>query len=236
MIGIVTIQWVVPTVIANAAYKQTQNIYYQQMQDKYFSGILNPVTTYPTLRSCAMKCSAGTDRNCSGFAFSMNPQNSAKCLHIIDDTNVIDRTSATLDSYEFYYLSGKLPMTHWIPPTPTLYFPLDNDTGTRLGNNPENIDFIGGGIVGNAFYNPISGGSKSFLRLGEYHPPQYCFPVPSSCPLGMILAFWVKILGDTGDNQAILSTKVRIGQGIKIIWYRDTGKLTTTTERDADTL
>ncbi len=226
LIGILTIKRVIPTEIY---VKPT----FQQMQNKYFSGILNAVPSHHTLRSCAMKCSVEADRNCSGFAFSSNKQETAKCLHIIDNTNVTDRTSVLWSGYEFYYLSGKLPMTHWIPPTPTLYFPLDNDTGTRLGPNPENIAFIDGGIVGNAFYNHISGGSKSFYRLGIYDSSQYCFPVPPSCSLGVTIAFWVKFVSHTGSGQAIFSTRTSSGQGIKIVLYPGSNEFVTFIGRDS---
>ncbi len=227
LIGIITVKQVIPARI-NA--KAT----FQPMQNKYFSGLLKPVEKYHTLRSCAMKCSTEAVRNCSGFAFLPNIHPSAKCLHIIDNTNVTDRTSVLWSGYEFYYLSGKLPMTHWIPPTPTLYFPLDNDTGTRLGPNPENIAFIGRGIVGNAFYNPISGGMKSFYRLGQFDPPEYCFPVPPSCSLGVTIAFWLKIVGDTGSGQGIFTAKTSSGQGIKIIMYPASSQLSTFIQRDSD--
>ena len=227
LIGIFTIKWVIPTEIY---VKPT----FQQMQNKYFSGILNPVPSHHTLRSCAMKCSVEADRDCSGFAFSPNKQETVKCLQIIHNTNVTDRTSVLWVGYEFYYLSGKLPMTQWIPPTPTLYFPLDNDTGIRLGYNPENIDFIGGGIVRNAFYNHVSGGSKSYYRLGNYDSSQYCFPVPPSCSLGVTFAFWVKFVSNTGSGQGVFSTRTSSGQGIKIDMYPGSSVFSTFIVRDSD--
>ena len=204
------------------------------MQNKYFSGILHKATTYKTLRSCAMKCSTQAVPHCSGLAFPSNSPESSKCFHIIDGNNVTDRTSIMWIEYEFFYLSGKLPMTHWISPTPKLYFPLDNDTGSRHGPNPGNVAFIGGGIAGNAFYNPIGGGVKSYYRLGDYDSPEYCFPVPASCPKGVTFAFWLKILGDPGTGaQGILTTRTSAGGGFKLMFYPTNG-LHTFTNRDFD--
>ncbi len=193
---------------------------YQPMQNKYFSGILNTATNYQTLRSCAMSCSSKAVTNCSGLAFSSNKPESLKCFHIIDDSYVTDRTSVTWSEYGFFYLSGKLPMTHWISLKPRLYFPLDEDTGSRHGPNPENIAFIGGGIVGNAFYNPTGGGIKSHYRLGNFNSPEYCFPVPASCPHGVTIAFWLKLLGDYGSSpQGIITTRTSSVGGFKVLFY-----------------
>ncbi len=208
---------------------------YQLMQNKYFSGKLKTATNYQTLRSCAMKCSIEAVANCSGLAFSSNKPESLKCFHIIDDTNITDRTSVMWNEYEFFYLSGKSPMTNWISPKPKLYFPLDSDTGSRLGTNPENIAFIGGGIVGNAFYNPIGGGIQSYYRLGDFSSTEYCFPHPQSCPQGVTFAFWLKILGDTGTKQGIFTTRTEGGGGFKVLLTPSSaGGLLTYVKRDFD--
>ncbi len=208
---------------------------YQPMQNKYCSGIVKMATTYQTLRSCAIKCSTQAVTNCSGLAFSTNKPESLKCFHIIDDSNVTDRTTAVWKEYEFFYLSGKLPMTHWISPKPKLYFPLDNDTGSRHGPNPENVAFIGGGIVGNAFYNPIGGGIKSYYRLGVYNSPEYCFPVPASCPQGVTFSLWLKLLGDPSIGiQGLLTTRTVSGGGFKLLFFPGPSGLETSTNRYFD--
>ena len=220
----------------NQVFVNTEKLY-RSTDNRLLSGKMEMETTRKgaTYQSCTLSCFAKTTKICRGLLFSNTEPLPMKCIHIIDDTGTTDLTPSAWDGYQVYYLARKNPMTQWIWPQPKLYFPLDDDTGTRLSSNPENIAFIGGGIVGNAFYNPISGGRQSYYRLGHYDPPDYCFPVPPSCPLGMTVAFWAKFLNDTGTIQGIMTTKTPTGQGFKINWQPNHG-LKFVTQRDYDNM
>ncbi len=200
---------------------------YEHMEAKSFYGKLSLEHRGQgeTVVACAVSCVGDRRNSCKGFAFSSNQPIHSRCIYIIDDTIITDRTSPTWDGYEFYYLrvARKSALVQWKSPQPRLYFPLDSDTGTRHGPDPDNVAFIGGGIVGNAFYNPISDDVGSYYRLGHYDSSQYCFPVPTSCPLGVTLVFWASILSETGHAQGLLTTKPQSGQGLIIRWKSNQG-------------
>ncbi len=83
-------------------------------------------------------------------------------MYIIDGTTHIDLKDTTWNGYEFYSLVSTLSLAEQRFPGSRLYFPLDSDTGTQHGPDPDNVAFIGGGIVRNAFYNPISDEVRSY--------------------------------------------------------------------------
>ncbi len=223
--GVLMIIYMVnPTIVTTAKL-------YQHMENRHLSGKLQIINNSKSIQSCALRCLTKTIKICKGFAFSRTKF--LRCIHIIDDTISTDLTSSTWDGYQLYYVARTDPMAKWTGPQPKLYFPLDEDTGSRHGPNPENMAFIGGGIVGNAFYNPIGGGSYSYYRLGHYAAPEYCFPVPTSCSLGLTVTFWAKILSDTGIGQGIMTTKPPTGQGFKILW-EPSFNFKFLTERDFD--
>ena len=208
---------------------------YQPMENRHFLGELNTEDTSKgqIIQSCAISCLVNRGTSCKGFVFSSDQPIFSRCMHIVDSITSTDLTSPLWNGYELYYLARISPMVQWKSPKPRLYFPLDYDTGTRHGPDPQNVAFIGGGIVGNAFYNPIGGGSKSYYRLAHYNSSQYCFPVPTSCPLGVTFSFWVNILNETGDVQGLLTTKPTDGQGLVIRWKNDQG-FRTFIQRDLD--
>ncbi len=195
---------------------------YQLMQQRYSYGRLIAENTRKgqTVQACTLSCLAkNTNSNsCKGFAFSTNEDIHSRCMYIIDGTTHIDLKNTTWNGYEFYSLVSPLSLAQQRFPGSRLYFPLDSDTGTRHGPDPDNVAFIGEGIVGNAFYNPISDEVRSYYRLGHYNASDYCFPVPPWCPLGVTISFWAKILNETNNAQGILTTKPTNGQGLVIRW------------------
>ncbi len=156
---------------------------------------------------CILHCLSQPD--CKAVLFPSNL--GGNCLEVKSGTTFINFTGyqyyerekcadLNIANYDFLLTAGL--------PCPRLYFPLDTDTGTRRGPSKQNIQFVDGGMVGKAFLNPLPGGS--YYRLGYYPSSEFCFPLPETCPLGITVAFWLKILSDTGDRQGILTTREQV--------------------------
>ncbi len=170
-------------------------------------GDLIEKTGVKTSRECILHCLRQPD--CRGAVFNPNTAGTTQCLVAGPGVNIIniagydyynvkrcaDRSTA---NYDFLLDAGL--------PCPRLYFPLDDDIGTKLGSSPWNVQFVSGGKVGGAFFNPANSSVRSFYNLGYYPSSDFCFPLAERCPLGITVAFWLKILGDSGNTQGILTT------------------------------
>ncbi len=173
-----------------------------------------------------IQCSAGCmDKTmCSAILFRSYNDISKRCKHIICGNNYVNLTY--WPHYNVYSILavdlniGIETPIGWNSGKPKLYLPLDTDTGTKMGSNIANIEFNYDGIINKAFYNPTdgSGGNISYYHLGNFLPPDYCFPAPESCPNGVSFAFWLNILSDTGNFQGIVTTARRWGPGFTMIW------------------
>ena len=114
----------------------------------------------------------------------------------------------------------------WGTECPILYFPLDTTSlGSKQGPHPANIQFTSGGKVGNAFYNPVpDSATHAWHEVGSFMQPDYCFPDPISCPHGVSIAFWLKIIGaqSTGTGkQGIITTAKLNRPGFAMFWIDD---------------
>ncbi len=175
-------------------------------------GNLTEVIGVKTLMWCIVHCK--TEPACKGAVFSPNTGKTIKCrvvksgIYFINMTGYeyysIKRcTDPDLANYEFLLDVGL--------PCPRLYFPLNEDTGTKHGSVPGNAQFVSGGKVGGAFLNNITSSERSFYNLGYYRSSEFCFPLAESCPLGITVAFWLKILGDLdGNDQGIFTTRTGV--------------------------
>ncbi len=165
-----------------------------------------------TVIGCIIYCLRHTD--CKAALFNRYSGGSKKCLQVRSGMNFINITDyeyfnirrcadPSFANYDFLTDAGL--------PCPKLYFPLDTDTGTRRGSSPGNVQFVSGGKVGGAFLNPVTSSIRSYYNLGYYPSSEFCFPLAENCPLGITVAFWLKILGDLdGDKQGILTTRPQV--------------------------
>ena len=108
----------------------------------------------------------------------------------------------------------------WASTCPILYFPLDTaNNGVAKGTHSADIQFMSGGIIGNAFINPYT---PAYYDLGTYPNSSFCFPLPESCLHGMSLSFWTKIISQGDGKHGFITTASMDAPGFNVWWY-DTG-------------
>ncbi len=181
---------------------------FQKASTDQIYGNLTERTGVKTLIGCIVHCR--TDPGCKGAVLTPDGEGTAKCKMVKSGTDFIKMTDyeyysikrcadPDLSNYDFLLDVGL--------PCPRLYFPLDEDTGTRLGSSPGNIQFVSGGKVGQAFLNPVTNSVRSYYNLGYYQESGYCFLLVETCPLGITVAFWLKILDGLEGRNGIFTTR-----------------------------
>ncbi len=179
--------------------------------------------------SCSSQCLQ--QKTCKGILFDESTNFSKRCKLVTSDSKM------KLDFNEFYgyqdysmkqnqttackNLGIGIPTPeHWKSGCPRVYFSLDSDVdGTSLGNNPSEITFLSPGKIGNsfAFMNP-SGSYKAYYNLGTFPSPDYCFPVPDTCPQGFTIAYWLNFLGEHvgSSTQTFIGARPQHGPGFRV--------------------
>ncbi len=112
---------------------------------------------------CVLSCLSQSD--CKGALFS--PHSGGHCLAVKSGMTFINLTG-----YDYYTpercadrsIADYSFLTRTGLPCPRVYLPLDEDTGTRLGSSPGDVQFVSSGKVGGAFLNPANSGA--FYGLG----------------------------------------------------------------------
>ncbi len=194
-----------PSLIMNSIFEKAST-------DGQIYGNVTESTGVMTLIECSVHCITAPD--CKGVMYGYQADDPGKCfvvksgIYFINMTdyeyyNIKKCADPDLANYDFLINVGL--------PCPRLYFPLNVHTGTKLGSVPENAQFVSDGKVGGAFLNNITTSDRSFYNLGFYPESEYCFPLAESCPLGVTVAFWVKIMGDlSGRRQGIITTRTGV--------------------------
>ncbi len=175
--------------------------------------------------TCALKCTS-LPCICKGILITIYSYNKTKpaesrCKLVYNGRNCIN--ASVFNEYTYYRTKGMIDIgigvkvsPCWKAGNPKVYFSLDDiGTGIALGQNPSNIQFVSDSVVGKAFHNPLV---SSYFDLGTYPSSSFCFPEPAICPNGVTFAFWLNVLGNTGDWQGFISTMLDNGPGFEVYW------------------
>ncbi len=114
---------------------------------------------------CVLSCLSQPD--CKAALFS--PHSGGHCLAVKSGMTFINATG-----YDYYTpercadwrIADYSFLTRAGLPCPRVYLPLDEDTGTRMGSSPGDVQFVSGKVEG-AFFNPNN--SEAYYRLGYVH-------------------------------------------------------------------
>ena len=213
---------------------------FKQINKKVISGQLTIESYSENTMLCMTKCLLKSD--CKGILFNENKHISERCKIVTDGKYFIDLMLLSgLNLYGYHDAHFDVTgLTGWTSGRPKLYFPLDSDTGTKLGTRPLNNQFIAGGKIGNAYYKPYDGSfaQRAYYNLGYYPSSDYCFPEPATCNAGVSYAFWLNTLGDTTNPsdmwQGFITTMPREGPGF-YVYYRHSKGMYFRIRRDSDT-
>ena len=214
-------------IIENSVYRRIDQIHIVT------GNIVHCANNY-SLVQCITDCMLIVD--CSAILFKLVSQDQERCNLIMWGNNVVNISN--WNGYELYTFDsdtinlgiGVGTPIGWTSGKPNLYFPLDSDTGTRLGANSGNIDFVNDAIIGKSFHNPSNGNTASYYNLGTYSHSEYCFVEPEACSHGFSIALWLKIKGHAAESQGIISTLIPSAQqsyaaGFVMNWNDELGFL-----------
>ncbi len=233
MLNVMQLLWIVflamPFMHISLAIKSKKFVEdYQNSVD----GLLIPDASGTRLLSCTSKCLH--TENCTGILYGKEIQGvDNRCMKIIQSTNCSDRINLhSWPDHKYFAMKrgctdlgiGVTTPKAWESNCPILYFSLDTaNPGTAQGLHAGNIEFTSGGKVGNVFKNPVPDSlTQSWYQLGTYPNSSFCFPDPESCPDGMSIAFWMKIISQGSGIQGFIATATMDAPGFNVWWY-DTG-------------
>ncbi len=142
-----------------------QNFVRKSKFQKYNSinSVYGRINTYEaeTPAGCLRKCQTQSD--CQGAMLRKGSGEVTECQYITSGGNFYPTTG-----YDYFYYergpSGNIANYDFLVeaglPHPRLYFPLDVSSGTAMGSNPENVQFVNGEKVGGALLNSVNATSR----------------------------------------------------------------------------
>ncbi len=239
LLGLVIIGLLWHLSIALVFEKEILSAFYSQKPDiTTLSGKIENITDSSILILCLVKCMINRC-SCKGILFQMNQLKNQRCKHILYGRNTIDLNA--FPGFVFYSydergnkqcndLKMAVTLEDWDIPCPRLYFSLDDaQTGSAMAGNGEgasaaNVQFVSDAKFGKAMYYPtINDQLKSYYHLGMYKRSNLCFPFPDTCPKGMSISFWLKMKGNTGAVQGLITTMSSNGPGFVVYFYHNNG-------------
>ena len=144
-----------------------QNLVRKSKFQKYnlINSVYGKINTYEaaTPAGCVRQCQTQSD--CTGAMLRKQKGSGevTECQYITSGGNFYPTTG-----YDYFYYErgpdGNVANYDFLIeaglPHPRLYFPLEVNTGTALGSNPENVQFVNGEKVGGALLNSVNATSR----------------------------------------------------------------------------